>query len=255
MSKTYVITGGSTGIGNAVLVALRAANHRVINIDLKGGDITADLADANSLKEAVSSVYEMAPDGLDGLVTCAGLGPDFPAIEQIVAVNYFGSVDMFAGLVPLLEKRNGKAVVVSSNSAVLPGPPEALISALVANDKAGALAQVSALQGQQAYAGSKNALLKWARHQAPTLIKRGVHLNAVAPGITKTPLTDKAFGNQDYGPAMEQFLKITPYGAMATADMIAKPILFLLSDAAEFVVGAVLFVDGGTDALMRAECF
>ena len=68
-------------------------------------------------------------------------------------------------------------------------------------------------------------------------------------------LTDKVFADEQYGQAMRDFQQILPYGEMASPDMIAEAMLFLLDPASRFVCGSVLFVDGGHDALLRPDEF
>ena len=80
-------------------------------------------------------------------------------------------------------------------------------------------------------------------------------MNVVAPGMTATPLTDKVFDDADFGGAMAEFQKSIPYGEMASPDMIADTMLFLLDPASRYVSGAILFVDGGHDALLRPNDF
>jgi NAD(P)-dependent dehydrogenase (short-subunit alcohol dehydrogenase family) len=93
------------------------------------------------------------------------------------------------------------------------------------------------------------------RRKSPALMGEGVRMNAVAPGMTETPLTDKVFADKDFSAAMLEFEKSIPYGEMATPDMIADTMLFLLDPVSRYVCGAVLFVDGGHDALLRADQF
>ena len=80
-------------------------------------------------------------------------------------------------------------------------------------------------------------------------------MNVVAPGMTETPLTDKVFDDADFGAAMNEFKKTIPYGEMASPDMIADAMLFLLDPASRYISGSVLFVDGGHDALLRPDQF
>src|SRR5690606_22696271 len=120
-NKVYVVSGGATGIGAAVKQKLLARGDRVIVIDLKEGDILADLSSVEGRQRALEQVQQLTPEGLDGLVPCAGLGPHTKPVDLITRVNFFGSVSLIQGLLSLLEKRRGCIVVISSNSAALPG--------------------------------------------------------------------------------------------------------------------------------------
>lgn len=253
--RVYAISGGATGIGAAVKQKLQARGDRVIVVDIKDADIVADLSSGEGRQQAIDGIKRLAPDGLDGLVPCAGLGPSVKSSERITRVNFFGSVQLIQGLQILLEKRRGTVVAISSNSAALPGYRPEYVNALLALDETEACQRVSALDGQSAYGGAKYALAVWMRKQAPAYMKAGVRMNAVAPGITRTAMTDSVFQDPVWGDAIRQFNDMTPCGSMATPGMIADAILFLLDPASCFVCGSVLFVDGGTDALLRPEKF
>jgi len=255
VTKTYVISGGATGIGAAVKHKLLARGDKVIVIDIKDADILADLSSVDGRQHALASVQRLAPEGLEGLVPCAGLGPHMKPVDLITRVNFFGSISLVQGLRPLLEKRKGSVVIISSNSASLPGYPPEYVKALLALNETEACKLVSPLDGQNAYGGSKYALAVWMRKQSPTYMRSGVRMNAVAPGITRSAMTDGVFQDPVWGEAIRQFNEMTPCGDMATPDMIADAILFLLDPVSRFVCGSVLFVDGGTDALLRPQGF
>jgi NAD(P)-dependent dehydrogenase (short-subunit alcohol dehydrogenase family) len=255
MSKIYVITGGATGIGAAVKEKLLARGDTVIVIDIKNADVIADLSTAAGRRAAIAAINDSAPRGIDGLVPCAGLGPSVKPYELITRVNYFGCVSLIQGLQPLLQLRQGTVVVISSNSAALPGHNKDYVKALLEDKEDLACAIIAGFDGQAAYGGSKFALAVWMRKHAPGYMRDGVRMNAVAPGITQTAMTDAVFRDPAWGNAIRQFNDMTPCGKMASPDMIANTILFLLDPASEFVCGSVLFVDGGTDALLRPENF
>src|SRR5262245_48744845 len=99
---TVVITGAASGIGAAVRRRVERDGHRVVGVDLRGAEIEADLSDVGGRDAAVARVRALAPQGLDGLVACAGLGPHVADHASIVSVNYFGAVAVLAGLRDLL---------------------------------------------------------------------------------------------------------------------------------------------------------
>jgi NAD(P)-dependent dehydrogenase (short-subunit alcohol dehydrogenase family) len=235
----YAMTGGATGIGAALKEKLRARGDRVVVVDIKEADVVADLSTPDGRRRAVAGITELAPDGLDGFVACAGLGPHVRPPSLIDKVNFFGAVATIEGVADLVTKRRGSIVAVSSNSAPLPGLDPAHVEALLAGDEDGACKRVDALDG----------------HNAPAYMKRGARLNAIAPGMTTTPLTDKVFEDEVFGKPMRDFEASLPYGTMATPDMIADAMLFLLDPPSRFVVGSVVFVDGGHDALLRPDEF
>ena len=83
----------------------------------------------------------------------------------------------------------------------------------------------------------------------------GVRLNAVAPGITMTPLTDRVFADDELGAAMKQFGDTVPVGRTAQPADIANMMRYMLSDEASYLCGSVVFVDGGSDAMLRPDDF
>ncbi|MDO8861459.1 SDR family oxidoreductase [Haliea sp. E1-2-M8] len=252
--KLYAMTGGATGIGAALRQQLQRAGHEVISIDIQEGDIIADLSTSSGRDSALAAVRARAADGLDGFIACAGL-PPVAASRTIAAVNYFGAVDLATGLQDLLGKRRGTVLLVSSNSAPMTETSHPLVQAFLAGDEAAALAVAEAEQGQTVYSGSKCALVLWMRRNVVAWAKAGVRVNAVAPGITLTPLTEQVFKDPQFGDAMREFSASVPWGEAAQPDQIANVMRFMLSDEADFVCGSVFFVDGGSDAMLRSDGF
>lgn len=253
-SPTIVITGGAAGIGAATAQRLKADGANVITVDIQGADIIADLSTEAGREAAVAAIGAAAPEGIDGLVPCAGLGPSVRPFSLVAKVNYFGTTALVEGLKPLLAKRKGAVVLISSNSAPM-GADVEYVDALLAGDEAVACARIDGLDGHNAYAGSKLAITRWMRRNSTAFAQAGIRLNAVAPGITKTALTDKVFDDDTLGQAMRDFQETVPLGQMAVPEQIASSICFLLSSAADFIAGSVLFVDGGHDAMLRPDQF
>ena len=104
----YVITGGTTGIGAAVRTTLADQGHEVFNVDYKGGDICADLSTPEGRKAAIAAIHDRYPDGIDGMICNAGVGPVQPA-TTIFALNFFATTQMAEGVRDLLIKRRGTA--------------------------------------------------------------------------------------------------------------------------------------------------
>lgn len=105
----YAITGASSGIGAKTKELLEQEGHRVINIDLKGGDICVNLATEQGRAEAVSKLHEMCPDGLDGMICNAGVSGACGNLALIISLNYFGTVAVAKGVYDLLEKNTAAA--------------------------------------------------------------------------------------------------------------------------------------------------
>lgn len=253
MSRTIVITGATTGIGAALRKKLQADGQRVINIDIRDADIVADLTTAAGRAEALQAIERLCPEGLDGFVPCAGLGPQHPSLSRIVALNFFAVRTMTEALLPALQRKQGCAVLVASNSASLPGMNDALVQAMLANNEVLACEIVETLDGFHAYGGSKHALVRWMRKLSTAWAEQGVRINAVAPGTTLTPLLQAGLDDPVWGDAIRNFP--VPLGGFADPAQIASALAFFLSEAASFCAGSVLFVDGGTDALLRPDQF
>jgi len=251
----YALTGGATGIGAELKHQLLAAGHRVISVDIREGDIVADLASAEGRELAVQGIHERAPDGLDGYIPCAGLPPVATPLSRIARVNYFAAVETVAALRDLLALKRGTALIVASNSAPMVGNDDPFVQACLSGDEAAACAQVESRDGHTAYAGSKRALVLWMRRNVVPYAAAGVRLNAVAPGITLTPLSEQVMADPLFGDAMKEFAASVPWGGTAQPADIANAMRFMLSAEAGFVCGSVFFVDGGSDAMLRPDQF
>ncbi len=249
----YAMTGGATGIGAAIKEGLRARGDTVVVVDIKDADVIADLSTREGRGKAVAGILERAPEGLDGFVACAGVGPYVnPAL--IARINYFGAVEVTEGVRPALERRGGAVVVISSNSAPMSPDPQ-YVEMLLAGDEAGACERVANQDGHVAYSGSKAAVARWVRRNAPAWAHAGVRMNAVAPGMIETPLSTGAASDPRFAEAMRNFERTIPIGRIGQPIDIAGPVLFLLGPQAGFVCGAMIFIDGGHDAAFRPDQF
>jgi NAD(P)-dependent dehydrogenase (short-subunit alcohol dehydrogenase family) len=249
------MTGGATGIGAELKRQLLAAGHTVISVDIKEGDVIADLSTAAGRQAAIDGVRALAPDGLDGFIPCAGLPPVAKPLSLITRVNYFAVIATVEGLRDLLEKKKGNVVFVSSNSAPMVSTDDSYVQACLAGDEEAACAEIDSRDGHTAYAGSKRAVTNWMRRHVVDYAASGVRLNAVAPGITMTPLSDQVLADAELGKAMQQFGEMVPVGFTAQPAHIANVMRFMLSDDASYLCGSVFFVDGGSDAMLRPDDF
>lgn len=249
----YALTGGATGIGAAIKQQLQARGDRVIMVDLKEGDIQADLSTGQGRAAAIAGVRELAAEGLDGIIPCAGLGPSVKSTALITRVNYFGAVSVVDGLVDLL-KPGGRIVLIASNSAPM-APHDEFIDLLLAGDEAAACEFIADQHPQAAYGGSKHALICWLRRRCVELAGQGVLLNAVAPGFVDTPLSDKVLADEELGEVTKAFADSVPVGQVCQPSQIADVVLFLLGPQASYICGSTLFVDGGHDAMLRPDSF
>jgi len=234
-----VVTGASRGVGAATVDALTSAGSRVVAVSrsLPGRrgdevvDVTADLADPASAQRVVAAALD-AFGRLDGLVNNAGLDLAKPLLESTVeetrrvfAVNALAPLWMIQAAVPALAERRGAIVNVTSRLAHV-GVPEMAV-----------------------YGASKGALRALTHGAAVELGPIGVRVNAVAPGMTETPLFREWLeGRPEPERARADVEGRIPLGRLASPADVAGAIVFLLSDAASHITGATLPVDGGYTA-------
>jgi NAD(P)-dependent dehydrogenase (short-subunit alcohol dehydrogenase family) len=253
MTRTYVVSGAASGIGAATTAMLRADGHRVITVDQRDADVVADLATPAGRAAAVAGVEDRT-DVVHGVVPCAGIagltGVD-PAL--VVSVNFFGAVGLVRGLRPLLAASGSSGVVLLASNSITGQPGwDARVAALcLREDEPAARAAAAETEAVMVYPATKGALAWWARREGirPEWIGAGIRMNSVAPGKIATPMTEQLAHDPVFGPLSEGYP--TAVGRDGTADEIAGPICFLLSDAASLMVGSVVYVDGGTDAILH----
>jgi 3-oxoacyl-[acyl-carrier protein] reductase len=241
--RVALVTGSSRGIGRATACLLAASGARVAvhygrdaksaesavaDIRNAGGDARAFGADVAKPEEARALVARAAGEWgrLDILVNNAGVWPENPAgsgdlgaWDLAFDVNTRGAFVVTDAAIPHLERTGGTIVFVSST--------------------AGQRGEAR----HSAYAASKGALISYTKSLASELGPRGIRVNCVAPGWVDTdmsaePLADPA--------ARREILAAIPLQRVATAEDVAGPILFLVSDLARHVQGEVLNVNGGS---------
>jgi NAD(P)-dependent dehydrogenase (short-subunit alcohol dehydrogenase family) len=232
---------------------LESAGHRVIGVDLAGADVEADLGTVAGRASAVEQVASRCDGALAGLVVCAGLaGLPERAASLLISVNYFGSIEVIAGLRPLLVAGAGSVVAISSNSTTCqPGFSLDLVQACLDGDEAAARALADTGDSLSAYPATKTAIARWIRRNAPQpeWAGAGVRLNAVSPGMVETPLVEEGRAHPVVGPLLGMYP--LPIGRAGRPDEVAAAIDFLLHT--EYCVGTVLLIDGGTEALFRPD--
>lgn len=254
----YAVTGGSSGIGAKTVELLKDAGHRVYNIDVNNGDITANLASDEGRQFVIDELGRLSPEGLDGLICCAGVSNSCGNLKLIISLNYFGAVRLAEGVFDLLKKRRGACVVVASNT-ISQGAARMDVVNLLNNqmDESRVLALMEKLDPKKdahsMYVATKYALARWMRRVSADWAAQGVRMNAIAPGNVETAMTAKL---SPYERVAVLALPIpTLYGQDKLMDPedIAKSIVFLASSQSSGVNGVILFCDGGTDALLNTE--
>ena len=248
--RTILITGAGSGIGRAASIEYARAGAAVMCADInaegarvtsemigtEGGHAAAlqlDVRDESAVETSLQRTID-ALGGFDILFNNAGVGG--VGYETTLQINQNG---VYFGLkhgTALLAERGGGAIVNTASIAGIQGlvDPTGMIHS---TDSA-----VMDMGGVVAYIASKHAVVGMTRQFAILYAQQGVRVNAVAPGYIETPLI--AALRQD--PAMQQqYEKLHPMNRLGRPEEIATAAVFLSSDAASFITGHVLPVDGG----------
>lgn len=236
-NQTALITGGTAGIGLAcarllagegasVIVTGRDAKRGEAAVAAIGGDvrfIQADLSDADSVTSLVRQAgsIDVLINNAASFPAAATVDQDVPSFEKTFDTNVRGTYFLAAGLVPgMLERGRGTIVNVTT---------------MVAS---------KGVPGASVYSASKAAVESLTRTWAAEFGARGVRVNSVAPGPTRTEGVAAEWGetNEELGRAL-------PLGRTADPEEIAHAVLFLASPRASFITGSTLHVDGGGGAI------
>jgi 3(or 17)beta-hydroxysteroid dehydrogenase len=221
--KIVLVTGAAGAIGSAIARAVAEA----------GGTVTATDLTANSGIAALD-VTDKRHGRLDGLVNAAGIATvgsiektDYATWRRVLAINLDGTFLGCKYAFPLLRKQGGAIVNLSSVLGLIGGPNLAAYGA----SKGG----VSLL--------TKSVALNGARYKPP------VRCNAVCPAFIEGPMVDGiASGTRDPGTVKSKLALDIPLGRLGQPEEVANACVFLLSDAAAFITGADVPVDGGLTA-------
>ncbi len=220
---TALVTGAASGIGRALFAAFRQAGYRTMGIDCAPAD-GVELLDVTDA--AAVTAFAAKLETLSVLVNAAGilrLRQEYEATEftHVIDVNLTGTMRMAVGCRAALIRAKGAIVNIASMHAIFGAPLS------------------------PAYAASKAGVVQLTKSLAVAWAEDGIRVNAIAPGWIETPMTVPARTDAARNRAI---LERTPLGRWGTPDDIVGPALFLASDAARFITGAVLVVDGGYSA-------
>ena len=249
---TIAITGSASGIGKATRERLEREGHKVIGVDLHDAEVIADLTTSEGRAGMVDDVTRASGGALDGLLAGAGVSGRTHASDRVVRLNYFGAVATLAGLRPLLAKgTHPSAVAISSNAATTqPGgaDPEAVKVCLEGDEER--VIEILTDIGWTSYAVAKLALARWVRRNAVTSdwVGAGIRLNAIAPGIIVTPMTEAGL---DFILSMPNWPR--PTQEPGQPEEVAGLVRYLIAEEVRYFVGSFVVMDGGTDAALRPD--
>lgn len=251
VGQRALVTGGNSGIGAAIALALAEAGARVVinylsnveeaqalvtEIQASGGEAIAIQADVSQEDQVIAMFQQVIEtwESLDILVANAGIQQYAPFVdmtlaqwEKVISVNLTGqflcareAVKVFCrrGIVPELSCATGKIICVSSVHDIIPWT------------------------GHVNYAASKGGLLMFMKSLAQEVAHVKIRVNAVSPGAIRTPINQDARKT----PEMEaNLLELIPYERIGDPADVAQAVVWLASDASDYVVGTTLYIDGG----------
>jgi meso-butanediol dehydrogenase/(S,S)-butanediol dehydrogenase/diacetyl reductase len=244
--RLALITGAGGGIGRAIALGFARAGARVVLVDLRadgcdavaaqirtlGGEAWSFALDVTDIEasQALAQRVDAQIGAVDVLVNNAGIivreGLDSPrahtTVRRVMDVNLFGTFNMIHAWLPALRRTRGCIINVASGAAFI------------------------AQAGCLGYSASKGAVKMLTQSMAVDLAIDGIRVNALAPGVIETPMTEATRAD----PArLAKFMQRTPAGRMGHPDELAGPAVFLASPMASYVNGVTLPVDGGTLAM------
>jgi len=245
--KVVLITGGSFGIGRATALAFaeRGANvviadwndekeDEIINlIKVAGGEglfVKCDVSKSQDVKEVIEKIsagfgrldFAFNNAGIEGAMSITHECSE-ENWDKTIAVNLKGIWQCMKFEIPLMLKK-GKGTIVNCAS----------------------IAGLNGFSGLPAYVASKHGIIGLTKTAALEYAKQGIRVNAVCPGVIHTSMIDRITGNDKV--VEKQYIDMEPIGRMGKPEEVAEAVVWLCSDAASFVTGIAMPVDGGFNA-------
>jgi hypothetical protein len=241
MNKVAIVTGGSFGIGLAVVEKLLSENYQVFNLDIApssiGQFVECDVSCVDTVKQCIAEI--VAQTGrIDALVSNAGKhlsatieDTDEATLDALFNLNVKGAYAAIQAVLPSMKaQQNGAIVLMASDQAII-GKPNSF-----------------------AYNLTKSSLASMAKTTALDYAKFNIRANAVCPGTIETPLFHHAIdkycakSGADKAEIVAEEAQLQPLGRLGQAHEVAALTAFLLSDDASFITGSLQSIDGGYTA-------
>jgi len=240
MTKTAIVTGGSSGIGLAIVQAFIAQNYRVYNLDIQASNIgeycACDLTNSQQITSVIANISQQ--HAIDVLVCNAGIhvSADIEQtseqlLDNVFKLNVKGAFHTIKAVLPNMKaKQSGSIILIASDQAVI------------------------GKRNSFAYNLSKHALASIAKTTALDYASFNIRANAVCPGTIETPLYHQAINNYcaksgaDQAQVHAEEAALQPLGRLGQPAEVAELVLFLASDKAKFITGSMQIIDGGYTA-------
>lgn len=238
MTRVCVVTGGSVGIGRAVVERLLDGGYKVYNLDLNESDIgefiQCDMTDSAQVTQAIDRVIKES-GRIDGVVSNAGV--HFSAnledtseadFDRVIAINVKGAYFLLQSVLPKMREQGaGSIVLLGSDQSVI------------------------AKRNSFAYNMSKAALASMAKTTALDYASFGIRANAVCPGTIETPLYHNAIdrycerSGSEKSVVHQEEAALQPLGRIGQPEEVAALVALLIGDEARFITGSLQVIDGG----------
>ncbi|MBB1291097.1 SDR family oxidoreductase [Pseudoalteromonas sp. SR43-6] len=241
MSKVAIVTGGTKGIGLAVVKRFLSNGYKVHNLDIEPSETgifhQCDVSDVSAVQSCINAICEQSKR-IDVLVSNAGKhlsanieSTDEQTLDALFALNVKGAYAAVQSVLPSMKAQNSGAII------------------LVASDQA-----IIGKQNSFAYNLTKHALASMAKTTALDYASFNIRVNAVCPGTIETPLFHNAIdaycakSGANKAEIVAEEASLQPLNRLGQADEVAALVSFLASDDASFITGSLQSIDGGYTA-------